>query len=196
MALKSLLRKGRGKRQFQALLPGKNGQGKIVLNFSARRIKDGELLIVASNVSAHNALNIYRKRWAIECLFGDVKTRGLNLEDTRLLIAKKLSLLFALVALAIAWARVFSFQPDLPAPPPDHPKPRSHGRTGWGAGRRWDATCCEKTLAKPQPSQWGAVRSNARNTGGAPSHGSGQALIRCADCSEQIRCMLSHRGLK
>lgn len=28
------------------------------------------------------ALNDYRKRWAIECLFGDAKTRGLNLEDT------------------------------------------------------------------------------------------------------------------
>ena len=30
------------------------------------------------------ALAAYRKRWAIECLFGDAKTRGLNLEDTRL----------------------------------------------------------------------------------------------------------------
>ncbi|MEO1609995.1 MAG: hypothetical protein AAFR90_11795 [Pseudomonadota bacterium] len=76
----------RVKRQFQASLPEPNGQGALKLNFAARRIKGGELLVVASNVGACNALNAYRKRWAIECLFGDAKTRGLNLEDTRLLI--------------------------------------------------------------------------------------------------------------
>ena len=102
--LKSLLRKRRAKRQFQAAFPERDGQGALQLNFAFRRIKSGELLIVASNVGACNALNAYRKRWAIECLFGDAKTRGLNLEDTRLLIPEKLSLLLALVALAIAWA--------------------------------------------------------------------------------------------
>ena len=108
--LKSLLRKRRPKRQFRAAFPEQDGQGAsqlkgaLQLNFAARRIKGGELLIVASNVGASNALNAYRKRWAIECLFGDAKTRGLNLEDTRLLIPEKLSLLLALVALAIAWA--------------------------------------------------------------------------------------------
>ena len=50
------------------------------------------------------ALAAYRKRWAIECLFGDAKTRGLNLEDTRLTDPRKLALLMALVALALAWA--------------------------------------------------------------------------------------------
>ena len=104
VTLKSLLRKCRAKRQFKASWPGRDGQAAMQLNFAARRIKGGELLIVASNVGACNALNAYRKRWAIECLFGDAKTRGLNLEDTRLLIPEKLSLLFALVALAIAWA--------------------------------------------------------------------------------------------
>ena len=46
----------------------------------------------------------YRKRWAIECLFGVARTRGLNLEDTRLTDPKKLDLLMGLVALALAWA--------------------------------------------------------------------------------------------
>ena len=45
-----------------------------------------------------------RKRWAIECLFAETKTRGFNLEDTRLTIAKKLSLLIGALALAVAWA--------------------------------------------------------------------------------------------
>lgn len=46
----------------------------------------------------------YRRRWSIECLFGDAKTRGLNLEDTRLTSPRKISLLLAIVAIAIAWS--------------------------------------------------------------------------------------------
>ena len=57
-----------------------------------------------SNQPAHHALTTYRKRRAIECLFAEAKTKGFNLEDTRLPIAKKLSLSVGLVALAMAWA--------------------------------------------------------------------------------------------
>jgi hypothetical protein len=74
-----------------------------LLNFAAKRLKD-EWLIVVSNVAPRTALAAYRKRWAIECMFGDAKTRGLNLEDTRLTDPRKLDLLMALVALALAWA--------------------------------------------------------------------------------------------
>ena len=73
------------------------------MNFAAERTP-GEWLIVVSSVPPRQALAAYRKRWAIECLFGDAKTRGLNLEDTRLTDPRKLGLLMALVALAIAWA--------------------------------------------------------------------------------------------
>jgi hypothetical protein len=73
------------------------------LHFAARRLK-GEWLIVVSNIPGGRALAAYRKRWAIECLFGDAKTRGLNIEDTRLTDPRKLALLMALVALAIVWA--------------------------------------------------------------------------------------------
>lgn len=74
-----------------------------LLNFAARRLKD-EWLIVVSNRAPRTALAAYRKRWAIECLFGDAKTRGLNIEDTRLTSPRKLDLLMALVTLALAWA--------------------------------------------------------------------------------------------
>ena len=74
-----------------------------LLNFAAKRLKH-EWLIVVSNIPARRALDAYRKRWAIECLFGEAKTRGLNLEDTRLTAPRKLSLLMGLVALALAWA--------------------------------------------------------------------------------------------
>ena len=93
-----------------------------LLDFAAKRLKD-EWLIVVSNRPARLALAAYRKRWAIECLFGDAKTRGLNLEDTRLTAPRKLDLLMAIVALAIAWAgRTAS---DLLGP--HEPKRKSHG---------------------------------------------------------------------
>lgn len=103
-SLHSLLRTCRGPRTFIACFgPDKTGEA-IWFTFAAKRIKGRELLIVVSNRPAHHALTTYKKRWAIENLFGDTKTRGLNLEDTRLTMDKKLNLLFGLVALAVAWA--------------------------------------------------------------------------------------------
>ena len=74
-----------------------------LLNFAAKRL-GAEWLIVVSNIPAHQALAACRKRRAVECMFGDAKTRGLNIEDTRLASPRKLALLMAPVALAIAWA--------------------------------------------------------------------------------------------
>jgi hypothetical protein len=108
LALGSVLRKCRGLRTFRAALgisPGHDeAQSPLWLNFAARRLDDGALRIIAANTPARAALAAYRKRWAIECLFGDTKTRGLNLEDTRLATPRKLALPLGLVALAAAWA--------------------------------------------------------------------------------------------
>lgn len=79
-------------------------RGRHQLHFAAKPLKNGEWLIVATNTTPRLALAAYARRWAIECLFGDAKTRGLNLEDTRLKDPRKLALLMGLVALAIAWA--------------------------------------------------------------------------------------------
>ena len=51
--------------------------------FAAKRLPDGWLTVV-SNLPPRRALAAYRRRWAIESMFGDAKTRGLNIEDTRL----------------------------------------------------------------------------------------------------------------
>ncbi len=79
-------------------------RGRHRLSFIAKPLGQGEWLIIATHRTPRFALDAYRKRWAIECLFGDAKTRGLNLEDTRLTDPRKLGLLMGLVALAIAWA--------------------------------------------------------------------------------------------
>jgi len=103
VALRSLLRKCRGCRSFQATFPARDGHPALALQSAAKRGRHGERLIVASTMKGTGVLNVYRKRWAVECLFGDAKTRGLNLEDTRLTIAHKLCLLLSVLALAVAW---------------------------------------------------------------------------------------------
>ena len=60
-----------------------------LLTIAAKPLKD-EWLIVVTNVAAQSALRTYRKRWAIECLLGDAKTRAFNVEDTRLSDPRKL----------------------------------------------------------------------------------------------------------
>jgi len=103
LSLASLFRRCRGRKTVEAAFEATSDGERLDLHFVARRLDGGELLIVAGNVPAANPLNTYRKRWAIECLFGDAKTRGFNLEDTRLTSADKLGLLMAVVALAVAW---------------------------------------------------------------------------------------------
>jgi hypothetical protein len=75
------------------------------LRVAAKRIKGSELLIVATNIEESvSGLNLYRKRWGIECLFADAKTRGLNIEDTHITDPDKLATLLVVVALAVTWA--------------------------------------------------------------------------------------------
>jgi hypothetical protein len=103
LTLFARLRNRRRTRIFRARLWADGAAHAPLLHFAAKRLED-EWLIVVSSIPARRALAAYRKRWAIECLFGDAKTRGLNIEDTRITQPRKLALLMALVALAIAWA--------------------------------------------------------------------------------------------
>jgi len=105
--LGSLLHKPGGYARLK-VLPGRFAAmadwGLPALGFAAKRLANGEPLIVVSNMDPVKALADYRKRWQIECLFGDSKTRGLNLEDTRLTNPKKLNTLLTAMTLAMAWA--------------------------------------------------------------------------------------------
>lgn len=105
--LKTLLRKPAGikllKSRSARLAAMDEGLG-APLSFAAKRLGDGEFLIVASNGPGNKALTAYRQRWQIECLFGDSKTRGLNMEDTRLTQPVKLNTLLVIITLAMVWA--------------------------------------------------------------------------------------------
>jgi hypothetical protein len=67
-----------------------------------RRLKNGDLLILAASFSAKRALATYRLRWKIETLFGLLKTKGFNLEDTHMKDPKRLSTLLSILAIADA----------------------------------------------------------------------------------------------
>jgi hypothetical protein len=68
LVLRSVLRRCRGIRTFRAALAGDRASGPLWLNFAARRLEGGDLLIIATGARARAALAAYRKRWAIECV--------------------------------------------------------------------------------------------------------------------------------
>lgn len=95
-----------GKRQATVTLDAmaEKGVPGPAIAVRAVRPKGRKPVIVATNRPELRALEAYRKRWAIESFFADAKTRGFNFEDTRLTDPRKLSLLTAILAIAIAWA--------------------------------------------------------------------------------------------
>lgn len=74
------------------------------LHVLAMGLKDGELLILVTNINPETALSDYRQRWGIETLFAALKTRGFNLESTHFQDGAKLDKLVALLTIAFTWA--------------------------------------------------------------------------------------------
>ena len=77
LTLFARLRNSRRTRTFRARLWDDGAADGPILNFAVKRLP-AEWLIVVSNRAPRCALAAYRGRWAIECLFGDAKTRGLT----------------------------------------------------------------------------------------------------------------------
>ena len=101
---RTLLRKRR-RGAWEGWLNGMEATPANRLRIKARRIRGGELLIVATSLDdAGRGLNLYRRRWGIECMFADAKTRGLNIEDTHITDPDKLATLLVVIALAVTWA--------------------------------------------------------------------------------------------
>lgn len=63
-----------------------------------------ESVIVISSENTGQILLEYKRRWAIETLFQNLKSRGFELEETHLTEAGKIDKLFGVLALAAAWA--------------------------------------------------------------------------------------------
>jgi Transposase DDE domain len=85
------------------------GAAKITLRLVSYQLTDGKLIRVLTDHHELSAISIallYKKRRTIETLFGALKSRGFNLEYTRLKGAERLSRLLALLELAFTWAFV------------------------------------------------------------------------------------------
>jgi len=67
---------------------------------------EGEYLILVSPDFSPAPDKEYKKRWGIETLFGALKSRGFNLEDTHLKDPERISRLLALLAIAFTLAFV------------------------------------------------------------------------------------------
>jgi hypothetical protein len=68
------------------------------------RSQGGELMIVATNQDAKNAIAIYLRRWEIECLFSCLKTKGFRFEDTHITRLERIEKLIVLLAIGFCWA--------------------------------------------------------------------------------------------
>lgn len=78
--------------------------GQTSVYLSALRLETGELLIVASNMTCANLMDIYALRWQIEHLFQCLKGRGFHFEDMHLTHYFRIKKMMALLAIALAWA--------------------------------------------------------------------------------------------
>ncbi|MBA3695041.1 MAG: IS4 family transposase [Acidobacteria bacterium] len=79
----------------------------LKLYVSCVKLKKGgktEYLIVAGGEPSKNALAEYKVRWAIETMFGCLKSRGFEMEETHLTETRKISKLLMLLALALCLA--------------------------------------------------------------------------------------------
>jgi len=68
------------------------------------RSERGELMIVATNKSPKNAIEIYLRRWEIETFFQCLKGRGFHFESTHITDLDRLKKLTAVLAIGSVWA--------------------------------------------------------------------------------------------
>ena len=99
-------------------LPGRRPVWGCFVHLSALRLDDGDFLFIASSGAPQaEALDAYAGRWQVETLFGGLKSRGFNLEDTHLTHPERLAKLMGLLALAFAWTcRTGELLHDGPSP--------------------------------------------------------------------------------
>lgn len=84
---------------------GQNYKGPKV-GIVACRNDQGDLVIIATNDNPERAMERYRKRWAIETLFGCLKTRGFNFENTHMVHLNRIEKLLALLAIAFTLCHI------------------------------------------------------------------------------------------
>jgi len=107
---------------------GKNpASGSPTVRLVILRLKTGEFLALACSGRPRRALENYRRRWTIETMFGNLKTKGFNMEDTHITDREKLSTLLVVLALAVAMSIKTGVAAARLRPIPI----KKHGRKAW-----------------------------------------------------------------
>ena len=69
---------------------------------ATRSVKNELVIVVSNNLVEPNLLVIYAKRWRIECLFGQLKSRGFNFEDTHFTVKERVGNLMKFLVISFA----------------------------------------------------------------------------------------------
>lgn len=85
------------------VLPGKKIIYDEEIYLSGMKTEKDEYTIIASSSNPEEAQKIYKQRWTIESLFGNMKTKGFNLESTHMQDNEKLKKLIGLITIAVLW---------------------------------------------------------------------------------------------
>jgi hypothetical protein len=65
---------------------------------------DEPLILVSNRSMSEETLPVYKRRWEIEMMFSAYKSRGFNLEETKLCKEQRIEKLLALLALGFVWS--------------------------------------------------------------------------------------------
>jgi hypothetical protein len=76
---------------------------KVWGNVYIKPLPDGDILFLFGTCEAKFLAQLYRKRWNIEVLFQNIKTRGFNLEDTHIQEIQRIRKLIAMVSIAYSF---------------------------------------------------------------------------------------------
>ncbi|MDP0561254.1 MAG: transposase [Candidatus Endonucleobacter sp. (ex Gigantidas childressi)] len=81
----------------------KNKVSGVPLYIAARRTLKGLLIVVATKKPG-SIIDDYSKRWSIETMFGNLKSRGFDLESTHMTKLDRMDKLMGLLTIAVVWS--------------------------------------------------------------------------------------------
>lgn len=76
----------------------------LPLFMAVSRSEKGELMVIVTNKDPKIAVACYLRRWEIETLFGCLKSKGFNFENTHMIELSRIEKLVGLLAVAVSWA--------------------------------------------------------------------------------------------
>ncbi len=79
---------------------------KIKVNITGVRLGK-ELLIIVTNKNSASSVEAYKERWQIETLFGCLKSKGFNFEDTHITKLERIKKVVAVLAITFSIAYIF-----------------------------------------------------------------------------------------